>query len=383
MSICVSLWVFAAVCGFGGVCALAADPQPEGALPAAANPVYSKRELLNVTYYVEIMRSKKPEERIQGLTWQGNQVQVETSGAGLNTLIFTRPIGKVADRNYGILYKGLKVKLASDGRFRIRIPVNGPYSVFTLTSVSPEGTVQEEKFVLRFPRWAEFKGDFVKKKFNLSAALGFTFQRYEEIDDFVTDGTENITINEMAVSVRVSAFYLLVPGVLDLGLNTYINALPFGSTEPGYSFRVWGINARVGWVLPFVDRPWRFSLMGGMYYFKMLSSAPGERVFGIGTQMGPQIYPLINYYLPSGVVLTGYFKYSPVGNGFALTSLANRELAGGVGMAIPVNKGANVLTIGVDYSQLDLDVTEIDADLNVHPMHYHQKSVTLNLGYGF
>lgn len=334
-------------------------------------------------FFAEILRPKDVSKRISTLAWKTHRVQVETSGAGVNTQVFIRPIGKVTDPHAGLLYKGLKVVTNAAGLFRFKIPIWGETSEVTMSTVTPEGEIREETMVIRFPNWKEFQQDFVTKKLNFNISMGVFYMRYQ--GTFTSENILNITdrnrdITQFGIAPKVSAFYLLIPGVLDIGTNAFITALPLGASPAENAFRTFGFNWRMGWVVPFVDRPWRFSLMAGWYFLTMLSSA-GD---GYSNVAGPQLFPLIHHYLSSGSVLSAYFKFSPISKNIGLLKLTNREIAAGLGLVKPIGKTGNVLTINLDFAQVDLTLDETDTDTNeAFSVAHRTTTLGLSVGYGF
>jgi len=394
--------------------AFAADPPPIASSPESSGasgyqPVnseetgmYSKtseRVGNKKIFYAEILRSKDLSQRIPGLAWSTARIVVETEGSALNTQVFIRPIGRMSDQHAGLLYKGLKVRFNTAGHFRFKIPIWGELSQFSMKSVTPEGQVVEEKIVIRFRGWKEFKQDFVTKNLNFNISAGFSYYTFSSV---LTSATSpaisdlNVNMTQFGISTKISAFYLLIPGVLDIGVNAFITVLPLlpsktdctddsSGTEVAATcgFRNFGTNFRLGYVIPFIDRPWRLSLMLGYYYLTMLNA---NSYAGYTNLHGPQLFPLLLHYLPSGQVLQIYFKFSPVAKSFGFDNLNNREIAAGIGWVKPVNGGKNIITVNFDFAQVDAIYPAQPlpgAPGETFDLEIHGRSFTLSLGFGF
>ena len=114
-----------------------------------------------------------------------------------------------------------------------------------------------------------------------------------------------------------------------------------------------GLNARIGYAVPFVREPFRLNLMGGIYYTTMFTQLAN---FGFQNLMGPQVFPIFRVSTGPNSAVSVYLKYSPFGSGFN-PSLASHELAGGLSYAYRMS--SLWCTIGLDLAALSLDVDSV------------------------
>lgn len=171
---------------------------------------------------------------------------------------------------------------------------------------------QQQQPATQKPRRSPVK--VVKEHYSLTVSAGLSSISYQE--------NGYASLSEIAVTPKLSYRLLLPVPHCDFGLSGYATALALHSNLPGVTARFIGLNARVGYggleILPY---PWKFSLMGGLYYTTMaVQGSP----FGFSGLFGPQIYPAIRYGLDLKDTLSGAFKYSPIGTFF---STSNREIA--------------------------------------------------------
>lgn len=257
--------------------------------------------------------------------------------------------GKVRGERATVLFAGREVPVAPDGSFKVVFRLTSPRSQFALTAVDVRGEVRERTYLLSFPDYATWLAKQTnphKRRFNFSAGLGYTHLNYFET------GLGNFT--EGAITVKGSALYVWKARLLDLGMSAYFTAMPLSASLAGAKTRFLGLNGRIGYVLPFANEPWRISIMTGIYYTSMFTSTASEAAtFGFHDLMGPQLYPVVRYSLKRGDVLAGYFKFSPVGGGFNLQNLDNREIAFGLSWTAPKLIQGGV-TFSVDVAELAL-----------------------------
>jgi hypothetical protein len=88
--------------------------------------------------------------------------------------------------------------------------------------------------------------------------------------------------------------------------------------------------------------------------------------------MGPQVFPVLAYKFPNLRILSSYFKFSPVGQGFNVTSLGNREIAGGLSYIWP--NGEHPISASFDMANLSILVENAQIS---------SSSYSFSAGYGF
>jgi hypothetical protein len=121
--------------------------------------------------------------------------------------------------------------------------------------------------------------------------------------------------------------------------------------------RFLGLNFKVGYAYP-VTKDLMLGIQTGMYYTTMfVPTVAGNEKFGFQNLMGPQLYPVIRYGIGAHSV-SAYMKYSPVGENSNIKSLANRELAGGLGWAMPLGQTRR-FSVNLDAADLSLSFEDI------------------------
>lgn len=306
----------------------------------------------------KLIPDKNWKQSVRGLYWNtglkgkerwGAQGQLEIeankrgsaiSAKGKLSGAFTRPAWK-------LLINHKEVARASNGEFTLRIDVIGPKSFIFVSAVGPKGELEEQRFILDFPGykpWLEAQKDFFNKRYFLSASGGLSFLFYEE--------PLTPKLNQLGLTAKLSYTYLLAPPRLDFGFTGYLTAMPLTTSIPGKNARFLGLNVRLGYVLPMVEDPWRLSLMSGVYYTTMI--VPDDE-FGFSNLMGPQLFPVLRRTLPNGDSISGYFKFSPVGNGIWLETLQNREIAVGLSFTQRTSMWRSI-SYAVDLADLSLTI---------------------------
>ena len=194
------------------------------------------------------------------------------------------------------------------------VKLSGEKTEFVLTKVDARGAIQKMNGEVTFDGWDGLFSRGEPKPWSVIPALGLTYYSYTE----TTVGTLNI----LGLTFKLTGSYRLGDR-FDLGINSYITALPLYTSDATRTTRFFGLNARLGYRTSWLPSPWAFYIKGGYYYTTMLV-APSDH--GFTNMNGPQIYPVLTRKIGKGM---GHFymKYSPI----AQLSLANREIAGGLG----------------------------------------------------
>jgi hypothetical protein len=150
---------------------------------------------------------------------------------------------------------------------------------------------------------------------------------------------------ETGFTGKVTGYYLLKPGMFDLGVNAFITLLPIVDS-PGaiVSARFYGANARAGWQLPIHPAGLTLSLSGGWYFWGML--VPGA-AYGVSFLSGPQAFLLLKGNLKDARTYSAYFKFAPISGSFS-PSFANREVALGGAYPLSAVGAAHPLSLTLD-----------------------------------
>jgi hypothetical protein len=259
----------------------------------------------------------------------------------------------------------------ADGSFQFDVFVARPKSLLTLTAVDPYGKISTVEVLLTVRDWDGTQREILaltekrhpSKRFHWNLAVGITHLDYSR--------TELTDVSSLLLSTHAAAEYWLAPGRWNLELSGYYTPVALTTSPSGYSIEFLGINARVGYVLPWIVAPWRLTLMAGAYYATTFTSSPvgGFGYLNIG---GPEVYPVLSRTLSSGARVNTYFKFSPVSDDFTILTLANREIAAGLGYDFPPNADGQGFLVRFDW-----------ANLIVHSQGLQAESTTFSFGSGY
>lgn len=276
--------------------------------------------------------------------------------------------GKYTHQDWTLLLDNKKVELSSDKKFKIKVVATGKITTVKLIEIGPAGQIKKETIRFVYDDWQPSKPQSTAmKRFSFSPGMNFSFLNYSETGVGV--------FSEKAITTKAAIVYFFPPS-MDVGASFYFTTVPVGSSMSGTTARFLGVNARVGYVLPFVKEPWRVSLLGGVYYTTMFVS---NDQFGFRNMAGPQIFPAARVKINKTDIISGYFKFSPVASGFQFSSLANREMA--IGFAyVHALKNSQSFSVTLDISTLDLVLTSsvVNKTINIS-----STSISIGGGYGF
>lgn len=205
-------------------------------------------------------------------------------------------------------------KKPSEGDFRLDLPL--PRKELRFKATGPDGKTREEVVLLSFTRPASAARR--ERDIRLSPSVGFALNSYTE--------TGRPDYSAFAFFAKISANRVLVPQKWDVDANAFLTLLPLSTSVPDVSARFLGMNVRVGYTLPKVEKPWTARFAIGAYYTTMFVT---QDRFGYSSLIYPQLYPVVSYQLPDGSALTSYIKIVPTQKELGL-SLDERELATGV-----------------------------------------------------
>ena len=295
-------------------------------------------------------------KRITGLKWKQGDQEVSWSigetARGRVILVYATLEGEYIRPDWQLTWrvKGVTtptpIVLPSSGEFKLKVPLPADAWYIELIAISLKGDVEKTIVKIYFPDreklLAEVRDEFrVTKRHFFTPSLGFSVLSYAE--------TFHQDLSQIIATTKFSYQYLLRPPTWDIAANIYYTAIPISSNQPGITARFLGINGRIGFKVPQLKSPYSLTLMMGIYYTTMSVT---NDAFGFRNLMGPQIFPVFTYKFPSLKVLTTYLKYSPVGQGFNITSLGNREIAAGFSHTWP--NGPHPITGSIDIANLSI-----------------------------
>lgn len=282
------------------------------------------------------------------------------------------------------------LKRNKKGQFKIKLKLTGPKKIVLLTSVAPDGTVHMERITILYPGYHPKK----VARWGVSGGIGLSYIEYSQSP---TDDIRSVSLGEMGITGKISYEYHIVPKRWDFGLSMYATALvPYarlneeydpqaGETAPTGYLRFLGVNARIGYTVPWVSGTWALTLMGGVYYTTTFCTVTPSYPFGFQNLMGPQLFPVLRKALANGNSLSTYLKYSPVSSGgFGIYALDSRELA--AGLTYSIRHGQHFIPISLDLANLQTNISETVTSLATgsavqESTHINTSSFTLSVGY--
>jgi hypothetical protein len=221
--------------------------------------------------------------------------------------------------------------------------------VARLFVVAIDGNVSAEQITFNFK---EYKTWFAKKNevpaarpFSWNLGLGPSLIAYKE--------TAEPDFSEVVLTVKGGIQYALNPK-WSVALGGYMSLLPLTTNVPERTIRFLGLNLRLGYQLPFLQKPWILSLMGGWYYTTTFSSTPV--LYGFTGMAGPQIFPVLVRTLSSRTIGSMYVKYALVSAGFGIAPQGS-EIASGIALSYLLSNGKS-LSFSVDAAQFSLAIED-------------------------
>jgi hypothetical protein len=261
-----------------------------------------------------------------------------------------------------------------NGSFSVRVPISQPETLLTFTSIDSWGHALNTRVLLKSSDWADVQAKIhasqASRRFHWNLRAGITHLDYSQ--------TGIPEISSWLVSTQAAVEYWLKPNQWNLSLSGYFTPVPITTTPSGLSILFLGINARVGYALPWIAAPWRLALTVGAYYATTFtsqspsSSLPSAAQFGYVNIGGPEFYPTLARTFESGSSLSAYFKFSPVSDQFTVLSFSNREIASGLSYNFSPNHAGQNFLLTFDWA--NLIVREVGTEAS---------STTLSLGGGY
>lgn len=225
--------------------------------------------------------------------------------------------------------------------FTLQVPLTAETTEVQLSMVDARGAIKKFTGTVTIQDWHTLNPQPEGRKWAIIPALGYALYRYTES----TVGTLTIS----GIVAKVSASYRLGER-FDASVSGSLTVLPLTNTDSSRTTRFLGVNARLGYKLPFLKSPWAFYIKGG-YYFTTMWVSPADH--GFSNMNGPQIYPVLTRVLGKGLGHV-YLKYSPVAT---LDLLANREIAAGLGYHFAVKPGQ---TVSIELDVANIGFTALD-----------------------
>ncbi len=290
--------------------------------------------------------------------------------------------------DWGLVIQESEALFDSENEFSLTLPISEESSEIRVVAIGPLGQTESETLTLVAPKIlfkktpppppekveVEMKPDFIYSGF--SSSLGLSIISYTE--------TGITPLSETALTGKISYGRALPWRRWDWGVNSFLTLLPLTASKSP-SARFLGVNARVGYTLPFIQEPWKVSILGGFYYTTMivnLANLTAVEKFGFSNMLGPQLFPTVRRRLNNGQTVSGYLKFSPVSGGPFLLGVANREIGLGMTYSRPVGKNEHPLSVGIDLARISLQQDFIVRG-NTYTVEIQSSSYSLAVGYGF
>jgi len=277
--------------------------------------------------------------------------------------------------DWSLLWNGKIVSLNGKVDLVLSIPIKSDRTEAKIYAVGPSGEIEIEKIVVLLP--VRYLKKFTENKaWSLAVGLSYTILSYEEIG-----AGNDVDQNQSSLTAKVSAIHRTdIKSAFSYGGSLYISLLALSSSETP-SARFIGVNGRLGYDVPGIKQPWRVSALVGFYYTTMLVPLRVDgSSYGFRNLMGPQIYPVVTRTLRNNQTLSGYFKFSPVGQGIGWKNLGNREIAFGLSWKFSLKK--KLWSVALDIANLHLGLNLTDTLTGeIYPVSINSNSVSLGFSY--
>jgi hypothetical protein len=304
---------------------------------------------------LELEQVKSDQMKVEAsLDWRFDtlKVVIRTFGTSKESSLVVR--GRLKGESRGKIFcEERSFPIQESGEFEIEVPYDGQSTRLDLAFIPPSGSISYEILNYRIKPLPledtrpipesmpviEFNRELDRRAY-FALGTGISSIRYSQSDSLFTDYRSTVW------SVKGAFNYFLAPPVWDLGISGFMNLTTLASNSTA-DVRFIGANARIGYVFPGVEKPWRLALYGGWYYSTMVAD---DLSFGYRNISGPQIYPTLRRAFANGTALSGYLKFSTIADRLGLLNLGNNEFAAGLSYLIPVY--GNPYLIGLDYARL-------------------------------
>jgi hypothetical protein len=308
-------------------------------------------------------------ESMSGLTWDATRVPVWVKGEGIDERIKVVLAGQWSHKSGKLIVISNTKESTSidinDHKFSFEVLLTGPTTKTQITAVRPTGEVDRVQAQIVFDEWTEYQSDKAKSRAGRPAmpnlSIGITSASYKQ-------GTQ-IDYSALMTTFKMSYVQNVFSPQWDFGVNAFMTLLGLSSNMPSTSVRFLGANFRFGYVLPFVQSPWRMSVLTGIYYARMFVQ---NDAFGYQTLIYPQFFPTVRRSIDSKHALIAYLKYVPIAPGFGL-SWEEKELAAGL-VFEKIQRNGRPISFAMDFANLSAIPSATRA--------FESKTISFSIGYG-
>ena len=286
--------------------------------------------------------------QMKDLNWGSDHVQLETRTVDGHINVFARLNGTFTRKGSKLIILNRVITPESSNKIDVLVPVVDPHTAITLYCINDFG--KPEQGIVQIDVSArDWDSIRAKARWSINAGLGMSSIHYTQTN--VPELTQLMLTAKGSISKTISENHRW-----DFALSGYISVYPISDNENS-GLRFYGVNARFGYLFPFVKRPWQLGVAAGYY----VVSSFGSDVLGFSNVSGPQVYPTFRYYFNSGNFIATYIKYSPIISGVKALPFANRELAYGAAYGRQLSNG-HALSLTIDYASLRLLLDQVEAD---------------------
>ena len=313
--------------------------------------------------------SDQIKEQISGLVWSKDEIQLKENTPWSEEALTLEIPGVFPREEWTLLIENQVIGVdPRDHRFTLTLPIHGDSTPIDIIAIGPQGEIEHERAVLKFPDWKKWLevGKQITPRSSFTPSFGISSLSYYE--------TGKPDFSEWGLSAKFSYQYRLAPPRWDLAINAFVTAIPFASSRADATARFLGVNVRTGYLTPFLPSPWSLTIGLGAYYASMFVTA---NLFGYSNVFGPELYPLIKYTFAKGDSASAYLKYSPITNGLSVLSLSNREFAVGGAYSHRLRNG-HPLSLMLDFADLSASLP----DSSGQSRGVESISVSISAGYG-
>lgn len=318
--------------------------------------------------------SNRPGEHITGLEWKAYDIPVQVISKDDTRQAFVEIDGTLPRTDVNLVYGQRSVPLTPNGTggasFSQKVPLNGKITLLAYSMVDDYGRTQEERIALVFPKWKTFstpKAKRPKQKILANAGLALSYENYQE-------PTQSLAMTEWALTGKATLGYVLTPNKWELSGNIFGNLIPIIHQPHSLDSALWyGLNARVGYRLPFENKDVNLWVSTGWYAWGMYVA---DSSYGVASLNGPQLFLNARITPPGSRVGWVYVKWASITD-FAqgLISFKNRELAGGAGISVSKPGAKHPVSVSVDVA----DAKYVSGDYSTA---FHLLSAGVGFGVG-
>ena len=309
---------------------------------AQSLPTYSGTDAA-IAEYKDIGQTAFP----RTFQWGGKKFPVlsRISGDGTHETLI-QLTGVLKESGTGLSINNQPVKLDAQGGFSVLQKAESRSIQISITTTDSHGVVASRVVTFDILQWDQLHSRGPPKNWSVAPGVGYTYISYRQTGT----GLPAINFTQNAITLKVQTQTWIQKGKWNFSGSGFYNCLPFGNSSAPLKIQFIGLNARVGYVLQSVPKPWDVTISGGVYYLS--SIVTGD--FGFTGVGGPSLYPTVSRTFSDLSSVFLYLKFSPITSGKTFLSLANNETALGTGYAFLV--GGKMLGLTLDMSQLNLNL---------------------------